>query len=64
MSEPNRSNPTSWRKSSASLSGECVEVAGKGEEVAVRDSKDRDGPQLTFSARTWRDFLMATHEGN
>ncbi|GGV15717.1 hypothetical protein GCM10010182_40880 [Actinomadura cremea] len=39
-----------WRKSSRSDSsgGECVEVAGADSVVAVRDSKDPDGPRLVL----------------
>jgi hypothetical protein len=39
-----------WRKStkSGSEGGTCVEVAGTNEEIAVRDSKDPDGPMLAF----------------
>jgi Domain of unknown function (DUF397) len=47
-----------WRKSSRSVQTNCVEVAfldGRG--VAVRDSKDRQGPVLVFTAAEWRDFL-------
>jgi len=41
---------TVWRKSSRSDSegGNCVEVAGVASVVAVRDSKDPDGPKLAF----------------
>ncbi|HEX6361246.1 MAG TPA: DUF397 domain-containing protein [Actinophytocola sp.] len=40
---------TSWRKSSFSGSGDlCVEVACVPAGIAVRDSKDPDGPMLTF----------------
>ncbi|OLT38444.1 hypothetical protein BJF79_26765 [Actinomadura sp. CNU-125] len=37
-----------WRKSSRSDSegGNCVEVAGLAAVVAVRDSKDPDGPRV------------------
>jgi Domain of unknown function (DUF397) len=48
-----------WRKSSYSSSngGTCVEVAsGGGALVAVRDSKDPDGPKLAFPAGQWRAF--------
>lgn len=39
----------SWRKSSFSDSGDvCVEVAYVPAGVALRDSKDPDGPMLTF----------------
>ena len=48
----------SWRKSSYSggNGGECVEVASPREAVAVRDSKDRSGPELRFSVPAWRAF--------
>jgi hypothetical protein len=43
-----------WRKSSHSGSiGDCVEVGGR---VQVRDSQDRDGPVLAFSATAWEVF--------
>ncbi|CNF73929.1 Domain of uncharacterised function (DUF397) [Mycobacterium tuberculosis] len=50
MSTPDLSS-TSWRKSTYSDSegGNCVEVAGVASVVAVRDSKDPDGPKLAFA---------------
>lgn len=47
-----------WVKSSYSgSSGNCVEVArSQLGVVAVRDSKDAQGPALRFSAKHWRDF--------
>jgi len=46
-----------WRKSSYSGNGggECVEV-GKADRVLVRDTQDRTGPVLVFSAATWERF--------
>ena len=35
--------------------GECVEV-GKADRVLVRDTQDRTGPVLVFSAATWERF--------
>ena len=49
-----------WRKSSHSGGnmGECVEVATKFPGVvALRDSKNPDGPILTFTTTEWRSFL-------
>jgi Domain of unknown function (DUF397) len=44
-----------WRASSQSFSnGNCIEVASG---VRVRDSKDRRGPILTFSAAAWWRFI-------
>lgn len=50
----------SWRKSSrrgGGNNGNCVEVAFTGPAVAVRDSKDPDGPVLAFPASSWSAFL-------
>ncbi|MDX6391423.1 MAG: hypothetical protein QOJ73_2486 [Streptosporangiaceae bacterium] len=48
-----------WRKSARSNNGgACVEVATNLPGiVAVRDSKDPDGPALTFSSHDWRAFI-------
>ena len=48
---------STWRKSSYSgpNGGECVEVATTGA-VLVRDTADRDGVVLTFTAEAWRAF--------
>ena len=47
-----------WRKSSASGSGNCVEVAVDGEEVLLRDTKQRGaGPVLAFTEAEWQAFL-------
>jgi hypothetical protein len=49
-----------WRKSSFSGSngGGCVEVGRNlPGVVAVRDSKDRQGPALVFTPAEWRAFL-------
>ncbi|WP_163508299.1 DUF397 domain-containing protein [Fodinicola acaciae] len=49
---------TPWRISSRSgSSGNCVEVAGVAYAVGVRDTKDRDGGTLVFSAGSWTRFL-------
>ena len=54
-----------WRKSSysgANGSG-CVEVAQVPAVVAVRDSKDPDGPRLAFSPQEWRAFVAGVKAG-
>jgi len=46
-----------WRKSSYSNAngGDCVEVASA-EGVAVRDTTDREGMTLQFTAAAWQEF--------
>jgi hypothetical protein len=53
-----------WRKSSRSGSsgGNCVELASLESKVAVRDSKDPDGPVLVVSRAVLRQALQATDE--
>jgi Domain of unknown function (DUF397) len=52
-----------WRKSSYSGgNGACVEVADLPEAMAVRDSKDPDGPKLTFSRQVWTAFVERTKD--
>ncbi|MEV6373584.1 DUF397 domain-containing protein [Micromonospora musae] len=49
-----------WRKSTRSggNGGNCVEVATNLPSiVAVRDSKDLEGPTLTFDPAAWRRFV-------
>lgn len=52
----------SWHKSSysSSGSGDCVEVATCPQTIHIRDSKDRQGPQLALSPTAWGDFLTYT----
>ena len=51
---------STWRTSSYSgpNGGECVEVAATGT-VLVRDTADRSGPVLSFTAEAWQAFTAA-----
>ncbi|MFI8082765.1 DUF397 domain-containing protein [Kitasatospora sp. NPDC086009] len=53
-----------WTKSSYSGTegGNCVEVASSSLTVHVRDSKDKAGPQLSFSPAAWAAFLAFAAE--
>ncbi|MBL6279461.1 DUF397 domain-containing protein [Micromonospora fiedleri] len=51
-----------WRTSTRSVgNGNCVEVATLDGHVAVRDSKDRGGPVLTFPPSAWTSFVGGLH---
>ncbi|MER5970984.1 DUF397 domain-containing protein [Streptomyces sp. NPDC002055] len=62
---PPPKKPSDWRKSSYSGGmGDCVEIAGTATGTAyVRDSKDREGPVLTFSGDAWRAFIADVSAG-
>jgi hypothetical protein len=72
MNSPDLSH-CEWRKSSHSGNGSCVEVAPvpgaaaaaaeSCEAIAVRDTKDRRGPALTFTTRQWRSFAAGIKAG-
>jgi Domain of unknown function (DUF397) len=49
-----------WRTSSYSDAngGNCVEIADTARAVLVRDTQDRDGVTLTFSAEAWTAFTQ------
>jgi len=54
-----------WRKSSYSggNGGGCVEIAASPGQVLVRDSKDREGPVLSFSPDEWAAFTAGVRGG-
>jgi hypothetical protein len=54
-------NKVTWRKASRSTvqADSCVEVAALPERVAIRDSKDPDGPKLILTSREFRRFADA-----
>jgi Domain of unknown function (DUF397) len=73
MTTPDLSH-AEWRTSSYSgANGSCVEVAPvpgaasaaveSTDTIAVRDSKDRRGPALTFTSRQWRSFAAGLKAG-
>ena len=46
-----------WRKSTASNTGDCVQVAAVGGSVLIRDSANPDGVVLSLSPAAWSAFL-------
>jgi Domain of unknown function (DUF397) len=56
-----RNSDLVWRKARACPNNAtCVEIAALPDgSVAIRDSKDPEGPQLRFNAAEWAAFLVA-----
>lgn len=52
-----------WQKSTASETGNCVEVAFFGESVLMRHSQERSGRVLTFSLAEWAAFVTGVRQG-
>ena len=52
-----------WRTSTYSGGNGCVEVASVDGQVGVRDSKDREGPMLVFTANEWEAFIGGARDG-
>lgn len=53
-----------WFKSSYSFSNSnCVEAARLRDGIAVRDSKNTDGPVLRFSQQAWATFVSQVKHG-
>ena len=56
-----------WRKASYSggNGGECVEVASTAKSlIAVRDSKDPNGPKLAATPPMWQSFIQRLRKRN
>ncbi|MGW1836158.1 DUF397 domain-containing protein [Streptomyces sp. NPDC002067] len=56
----------SWHKSSYSggSGDDCVEIAPCPTTIHIRDSKDKDGPQLAVAPTAWAAFVAyAAYEG-
>jgi hypothetical protein len=53
-----------WRKARrSSNNGACVEVAPVSGHILIRDSKDRNGPVLRYSGRSWHVFVTGAKDG-
>jgi Domain of unknown function (DUF397) len=64
MTEPDFSR-AQWHKSTrSSANGQCVEVAHLDQAVAVRDSKNPNGPNLIFTRRDWSTFIRGLKNGD
>jgi len=56
--------PLEWRKADLCGNAACVEVAEAAGSYFVRDSKNPDGPRLTFDQSEWTAFVAGVRAGN
>jgi len=63
VNEPDLSR-AEWHKTTrSSANGQCVEVAHLDQAVAVRDSKNPNGPKLIFTRPEWATFICDLKDG-
>lgn len=63
LSDAERADLT-WVKAQYSGSnGQCVEIASAAGRVAIRDSKDPDGPILLYTTGEFKAFLHGARSG-
>jgi hypothetical protein len=53
---------TKWTKSSHS-NASCLQISAHPDGVAIRDSKDPDGPTLVFTQDEWDTFIDRVQTG-
>lgn len=54
---------TTWRKSTYSNNGQCLEFADLGDHVGLRDSKDPAGPVLRLTREQLAGLLAGVRAG-
>jgi hypothetical protein len=52
-----------WRKSTLCGNSSCIEVALLDDTVALRDSKNLEGPLLLFTHEEWATFIHGVRNG-
>jgi hypothetical protein len=63
MADSSQPVPLTWRRSTFSEAGSCVEVTTENWSVLARDSKDTLGPALEFPAQCWVNFVIRIKNG-
>jgi len=63
LSDVERQSLTWLKAQSSTNNGQCVEIASTAGKVAIRDSKDPDGPILVYTSREFSAFLEGARSG-
>ena len=64
LSSPMTVGELSWRIARQCNGGNCVRIAPSGDMVIIGDSKNPDGPFLTYSRAEWRTFAEGIRQGD
>jgi hypothetical protein len=63
LSGSERSN-LAWQKAqSSTVNGQCIEIASTADKIAIRDSKDPNGPILVYTLAEFSAFLEGARNG-
>ena len=62
--EPPAAGDIAWRDSRTCESGACVTVARQGDHVLIGNSRQPDGPVITYTRDEWREFLAGAKLGD
>jgi hypothetical protein len=63
LSESERAGLTWLKAQSSGANGQCVEIASATGRIAVRDSKDPEGPILVYTSAEFKAFLGGVRNG-
>jgi hypothetical protein len=63
-SEPAAASALAWRVARRCNGGACVRVAATDGTVLIGDTKDPQGPVLSYTAAEWRAFVEGIRQGD
>ena len=63
LSEAERASLAWLKAQSSGANGQCVEIASTAGKIAIRDSKDPDGPILVYTPGEFKAFLDGARNG-
>ena len=52
-----------WRRSTYCADSTCVEIADAGDEMLMRDAKNKDQPFIRIDRAAWRQFVQGVENG-
>lgn len=53
-----------WHIAAMCNGGACIRVAPRGDQIVIGDSKNPDGPVLTYSRTEWHAFVDGVRQGD